>query len=230
MGKLIIAIDGPSGVGKSTLSRMLAKKLDYTNIDTGAMYRTVALAAHRRNIDLSDVPVLDDLMHTINIEFRHSPTGDQVLLDDEDVSDAIRTPEISQLTPRIAAIPEVRQALVARQREMGVDGGVVLEGRDIGSVVFPQAEVKFFMLASAAERGLRRYRELQEKGLDVDLEQTVREVEERDFADSQREHSPLIKSENAVEIDTTGKTIEQVLAAMLTIVESRLDPMEGSNR
>ena len=221
MGKLIIAIDGPSGVGKSTLSKMLAKKLDYTNIDTGAMYRAIALAVQRNGIDLHDRPTLDALMQHINIEFRHNASGDRVLLDGADVTNEIRTPEISQLTPAVAAIAKIRQAMVARQREMGAVGGVVLEGRDIGSVVFPQAEVKLFLTASAAERGRRRYDELQQKGLDVDLQQTIREVEERDLADSQRQHSPLVKAADAVEIDTTGLSIEQVLDSMLCIVESR---------
>ena len=221
MGKLIIAIDGPSGVGKSTLSKLLAKKLDYTNIDTGAMYRATALALQQNEVDLNDLPALKKMVQHINIEFKHNSSGDRVLLDGNDVTDEIRTPEISQLTPAVAAIAEIRHAMVTRQREMGAVGGVVLEGRDIGSVVFPQAEVKLFLTASAAERGRRRYDELQQKGLDGDLQQTIIEVEERDLADSQRQHSPLIKAADAVEIDTSGLSIERVLDSIMVVVESR---------
>jgi cytidylate kinase len=221
MKKLIVAIDGPSGAGKSTLSKLIAGKLGYVNIDTGAMYRTVALAVSRAGINLADLAALQPLLETIRIDFKRSNSGDRVLLNDEDVSQEIRTPEISLLTPKIAAVHEVREAMVARQREMGAAGGVVLEGRDIGSVVFPLAEVKLFMVASAEERGKRRYDELVAKGLEVDLQQTIIDVEERDRADSQREHSPLVKAEDAVEIDTTGLDIEQVLEVMLDVVANR---------
>ncbi len=221
MKKLIIAIDGPSGAGKSTLSKRIAGKLGYVNIDTGAMYRTVALAVKRAGIDLEDLAAVQSLLDTIRIDFKRSNSGDRVLLNGEDVSLEIRTPETSQLTPQVAALPEVREAMVARQREMGAAGGVVLEGRDIGSVVFPQAEVKLFMVASAEERGRRRYDELVAKGLEVDLQQTIDDVEKRDRADSQREHSPLVKAGDAVEIDTTGLDIEQVLEVMLDVVAVR---------
>lgn len=221
MKELIVAIDGPSGAGKSTLSKLIANKLGYINIDTGAMYRTVALASSRCGIDLNDLASLQSLLGTIRIDFQRTDSGEKVLLDGEDVSRQIRTPEISLLTPKVAAIPVVRESMVARQREMGAAGGVVLEGRDIGSVVFPQAEVKLFMVASAEERGRRRYNELVEKGLDVDLQQTIADVEERDRADSQREHSPLVKAIDAVEVDTSGLDIEQVLEVMLEVVANR---------
>ncbi len=227
MRRLIIAIDGPSGVGKSTLSKLLAAKLGYVNIDTGAMYRSAALAALRNHVSPDDAAALGELVGRIRIEFEHADGGDRVMLDGEDISNAIRTPEISQLTPKVAAVPAVRQAMVARQREMGAAGGVVLEGRDIGTVVFPHAEVKFFMVASAAERGRRRYEELRGRGLDVDLRQTVREVEERDLADSRREHSPLLRAVDAVEVDTTGLSIEQVLEKMLAVVRKRQETGQG---
>lgn len=225
MKRLIIAIDGPSGAGKSTLSKLLAKKLGYINIDTGAMYRATALAIQRAGIDLADLSTLKALVQGLNIEFMQTPSGDSVFLDAEDVTDKIRTPEVSLLTPVVAAIAEVRQNMVARQRQMGAAGGVVLEGRDIGSVVFPQAEVKLFMIASAKERGQRRYAELKQKGLGVDLARTIREVEERDLADTHRKHSPLVQATDAVEIDTSGLTIEQVLESMLSVVVLRINSL-----
>jgi cytidylate kinase len=211
--KLIIAIDGPSGSGKSTLSRLLAATLDYTNIDTGAMYRAVALAAHRAGVSPDDQTSLTRLCADLDIEFLRR--------DGEDVSAAIRTPEASMLASRYSASPAVRRAMVRLQREMGAEGGVVLEGRDIGTVVFPGAEVKFFLSASARERGLRRYKELLAKGLQVDPEKTIAEVVARDEADSVREHSPLVQAENAIAIDTTAMTIEEVLAKMVSLVRER---------
>jgi CMP/dCMP kinase len=223
---LIIAIDGPSGVGKSTLSKRLARELGYTNLDTGAMYRAVALAAQRQGIDPLDSAALAALCRELRIDFLRSPQGERVLLDGEDISEAIRTPQVSLLTSRVAACLEVRQALVFLQRQLGESGGVVLEGRDIGTVVFPQAEVKFFLCASVEERGRRRYQELQASGVAVDLQQTIREVEERDAADSAREHAPLLQAEDAIAIDTTHLSIEQVLAEMLRIVREKLGHQE----
>jgi cytidylate kinase len=220
MKKLIIAIDGPSGVGKSTLSKRLAGELGYVNLDTGAMYRAVTLAARRRGIDPVDAPALVELCRDIAISFDRQGPLERVLLDGEDVSEAIRTPENSQLTPLFAACPEVREAMVRRQRELGREGGVVLEGRDIGTVVFPLADVKFFLAATADERGRRRYLELRDKGVDVDLAQTVVEVEARDDADSSRAASPLCQAEDARVIDTTKLSIDEVLAEMLETVKA----------
>lgn len=216
--ELIIAIDGPSGAGKSTLSKLLAKALGYVNLDTGAMYRSVALAAARRGINAADHPGLERLVQEVRIDFIRTPDAERVLLNGEDVSTAIRTPDVSLLTSKISAVPQVRQAMVALQRRLGASGGVVLEGRDIGTVVFPQAEVKFFLLASAEERGRRRYEELRAKGLKVDLQQTIAEVEARDAADSAREHAPLVQAADAVAIDSTRLTIDQVLELMLSTI------------
>ncbi len=219
--ELIIAIDGPSGSGKSTLSRQLAEALDYINIDTGAMYRSVGLAAHRAGIDPTDDRSLGRLCQELRIEFARRGAEERVLLNGEDVSQAIRTPEMSLMASRVSASPEVRNAMLTLQRRLGEKGGVVLEGRDIGTVVFPKAEVKFFLLASAAERGRRRYQELRDKGLEVDLQQTISEVKQRDAADCNRQHAPLLQAEDALAIDTTTLTIEQVLQQMLEVVSRR---------
>lgn len=219
MKNLIIAIDGPSGVGKSTLSKLLSRELGYLNLDTGAMYRTVAFAASRQGIDASDYDGLQKLCENIVIEFARSDGEERVLLNGEDVSSGIRTPEISLLTAAVAACPEVREAMVARQRELGAKGGVVLEGRDIGTVVFPNAEVKFFLKASAEVRGQRRFLELQANGVGVGLARTIAEVKARDNADINRSTSPLTQAEDAVVIDTSELDISQVLTQMLAVIE-----------
>ena len=221
MIELIIAIDGPSGAGKSTLSKLLAQRLGYIHLDTGAMYRCVALAAMTQGIDPGDQERLGTLAQQLKIEFVHTPTGDLVLLDGQDVSTAIRTPEVSLLTSKVSAALQVRAALVALQRRLGASGGVVLEGRDIGTVVFPQAQVKFFLSATAAERGQRRYDELIAKGAKVSLPQTISEVAARDLADSEREHAPLLQADDAVVIDSTYLSIDEVLTTMVDIVQMR---------
>ncbi|RME33872.1 MAG: (d)CMP kinase, partial [Deltaproteobacteria bacterium] len=214
--KLIIAIDGPSGAGKSTVSRLLAERLGYLNIDTGAMYRSVALAAHRGGIPPGDGEALEQLCARLDLRLEVDPNGGlRVMLDGEDVSAAIRTPEISRLTPLVAAVPAVRRAMVRLQRRLGREGGVVLEGRDIGTVVFPDADLKVFLHASAQERGRRRWLELKAKGIEADLDQTVREVVERDRVDMEREAAPLVRPEGAVDIDSGSLTVEQVVDRLL---------------
>lgn len=219
--KLIVAIDGPSGAGKSTISKALAKRCGYINIDTGAMYRSVALLAARLQIDVGDEKALQGICADLSIKFVRESEQERVIVNGEDVSQAIRVPEISLLTAKVAAQPVVRTALVALQRTMGVAGGVVLEGRDIGTVVFPHAEVKFFLSATALERGRRRYEELRAKGVIVDLQQTIDDVVARDAADSAREHAPLKRAADAIEIDSTGMTIEAVLDKMLRVITVR---------
>lgn len=219
--RLIIAIDGPSGVGKSTLSQKLAAELGYLDIDTGAMYRSVAFLVRDQQIALDNSEQLKSLCDNLSIKFVTDAAGERVLANGCDVTTVIRTPEISQLTPLVAAQPLVRGALVRIQRQLGNAGGVVLEGRDIGTVVFPYADIKFFLIASAEERGKRRYEELRQKGLDVDLLQTIAEIEARDVADSSRELSPLKQAEDAVVIDTTYLSIDDVLQKMLLAVQNK---------
>jgi len=225
--KLIIAIDGPSGAGKSTLSKALAKQLDYMNIDTGAMYRSVALLAKQLGIDPHNETGLKKLCSDLSIKFVRSQDSEQVIANGVDVSAEIRTPEVSLLTAQVAASPVVREVMVKLQREMGEGGGVVLEGRDIGTVVFPYADIKFFLLANAAERGRRRFEELLTKGSVVTLEQTIAEVKTRDNADTSRTHAPLIQADDAVVIDSTQLSIDAVLEKMSTIVENKVAELAG---
>ncbi len=215
---LIIAIDGPSGAGKSTLSKLLAKRLSYTNINTGAMFRTVALAIDRAGIELSDDAAIEQLCQQLHIYFKKDAEGETVWLGNENVSQLIHGSKISMLTSRVSALPVVRKAMLDLQREMAAHGGVVLEGRDIGSVVFPDAQVKFFLCASAPARGLRRHEELIHRGEYSDLAQTVAEVQQRDEADYNREHAPLKQAADAVAIDSTSMSIDQVLEQMLLVV------------
>lgn len=210
----VVAIDGPSGAGKSTIARLLAERLGFLYIDTGAMYRAVALAVKRAGISPDDEESLAVLCRGLEITFEQRNGGYRVIADGIDVSEDIRTPEISLLTSRVSAKKAVRDVLLQEQRRLGSSGNVVLEGRDIGSVVFPDAEVKFFLSASAEERGRRRYLELRARGEEVTLEQTVADVKARDARDEQRTHAPLRKAEDAVEIDSTGLSIEEVLALM----------------
>lgn len=225
--RLIVAIDGPSGAGKSTVTRMLADRLGYLNIDTGAMFRAVALMASRSGIDPDDSAALEQLCAGLEIDFDRTDGGCRVLVNGEDVSVAIRTPEISLLTSVVSTKKVVRDYLLALQRRMGERGGVVLEGRDIGTVVFPSADVKFFLFASVEERGRRRYEELRTKGVEVTLEQTIREVEQRDRQDLEREHAPLLRAEDAIDIDSTCLSLDEVLAMMEMIVLERTNAYSG---
>ena len=219
---LVIAIDGPSGAGKSTLTRLLAQRLGYIHIDTGAMYRTLALAVSRSGLPLDDEAAVAALCGGIEIRFRRDDGGYRVIANGEDVSLAIRTPEISMLTSQISAQGGVREILLKLQHEMGREGGVILEGRDIGTVVFPDAEVKCFLSATPLERGQRRFLELRDKGVQATLEDTVAAVVQRDEQDAARELAPLKKAPDAVEIDSTGITIEEVLSRMEQLVRERV--------
>lgn len=212
--RFIIAIDGPSGAGKSTVARTLAKHLHYVYIDTGAMYRAVALRAREKGVSAADEEALAHLAVSLRITFVADSTEIRILCDGEDVTEAIRSPEISLLASEISRSGGVRKALVDMQRELGKPGGVVLEGRDIGTVVFPRAEVKFYLDAGPEERARRRFEELMRKGLPVHFEETLEEVIQRDRNDMSRAISPLKKAEDAILIDSTNLTVDQVVEIM----------------
>jgi CMP/dCMP kinase len=224
---VIVAIDGPSGAGKSSLTKLLAQRLGYIHIDTGAMFRAVALMASRAGIACEDDAALAELCSGLTVSFSREGELCRVLANGADVSRAIRTEEIGLLTSCISARKPVRDALLAMQRRMGESGGVILEGRDIGTVVFPDAEVKFFLCASAEERGRRRYLELAARGEKVTLEETIAKVVQRDRQDESREHAPLRKAEDAVTIDSTTLSIEEVLDLMERVVRERLAAAAG---
>ena len=220
MKPLVVAIDGPSGAGKSTAGRALAAHLGYLFIDTGAMYRALALKAMRAGIDSGAELALAGLLQASRIELRDG--GRQVLLDGEDVTFPIRAREVSAAASRVSVHPAVRREMVARQREFGRDGGVVLDGRDIGTAVFPDADVKFYVDADVQHRAERRLRELAATGISAELGAIEQEIRERDHADMTRSDSPLTRAADAVLLDTTELTPAQVLERMLEVVSSRV--------
>ena len=220
--KLTIAIDGPSGAGKSTVARSLARRLGYIYIDTGAMYRSLGLRVKERGISPEDELTLQRLALSLHIRFVTDAGQTRVFCEEEDITEAIRTPEISRLASSISKKKGVREALVQKQREMGKEGGVVLEGRDIGTVVFPDADVKFYLDAESNERIRRRHDELLEKGVKVDLEETRQELLQRDYNDTHRVHSPLKKATDAAFIDSTHRSVEEVVEEMTRILEERM--------
>ncbi len=216
---MIVAIDGPAGAGKSTIARRVAARLGAVYIDTGAMYRAVAVRALRANANLADAAALEALASASEIRFE--PGNSRVLLNGEDVTEAIRKPEISAAASKASAVPAVRRVLVGMQRRMGSSGSVVMEGRDIGTVVFPNAEVKVFLDADPEVRAARRIRELEEKGQAPPAAEVAREIQERDHRDSTRADSPLVCAADAVRIDTTALSLDQVESAILEIVHQR---------
>jgi cytidylate kinase len=218
---LIIAIDGPSGAGKSTLGRMLARELGLLYIDTGAMYRAVALAVTRAGVSTADHAAVSEVARRADIQLAGDPDSLQVRLDGRDVSEEIRGEQAGHTASLVSAITEVRRELVRRQREMGARGGVVLDGRDIGTVVFPDADVKFFLTAVPEERARRRFDEERAKLRDQTFEATLADINARDRRDSSREDSPLQIAPDAVVIDTTEHPIEEVYRRMLEVVRAR---------
>jgi cytidylate kinase len=221
MQKLIIAIDGPVGSGKSTLARRVAELMGYIYIDTGAMYRALALKALRRGISLDASDALVQLARETRIDLRAESGAQRVFLDGEDVTTAIRTPEVSQAASKVAVVAGVRQMLVAEQRRAGEQGGVVMEGRDIGSVVFPDAGLKIFLTASPEIRAERRWREHQQKGDTIDLARTLEEIHERDCRDRERSTSPLVRAPDAVIVDSTAMEPEEVARLVVMLAKGQ---------
>ncbi len=219
----VITIDGPSGSGKGTVSRAAAKKLGWALLDSGALYRLVALAGRSAGIDLGDGPRLSALTQGLDIRFGSTPSGDEsVWLDGREVTAAIRTEAAGNDASKVAALPAVRAALLDRQRRFAVAPGLVADGRDMGTVVFPDARVKIFLTASAVERAARRHKQLKEKGVAATLAALSKEIAERDERDINRSASPLVASRDAVLLDTTGMSVEAVVDRVLEIVRAGL--------
>jgi len=217
----VVAIDGPAGAGKSTVAKLLARRLGFLYIDTGAMYRAVTLKALREGVPSTEDEAVGSLAGKVSIDLVSSGNGLRVFLDGEDVTEEIRSPEVSRHVSYVARIYTVRKRLTTLQREMARSGGVVMEGRDIGTCVLPEADHKFFVTASVRERARRRQGDLRRQGHDIDLETLVQEIEKRDFIDSTREVAPLKPAPDAKVIDTTGKTVEEVVNLLATEVLKR---------
>ena len=217
--RIIVAIDGPAGAGKSTLAKRVADKLGFVYINSGAIYRAVALWARRSQVALSDVHRLEQLALAAKIKF---VAGDQVFLNDEDVTEAIREPGISEAASQVSAVPAVRRALLTLQRSIADESSVVMEGRDIGSVVFPEAHVKIFLDAEPAERAKRRALELEKRGRDGDVLTVAGKLQERDERDRRRTEAPLVQAADAELVDTTNLSLDQVEQQILRIVRARI--------
>jgi cytidylate kinase len=224
----VVAIDGPASSGKGTIGRLLAENLGYLFVDTGAMYRALALRAVKLNLNLDDQERLDHLAR--NSQFRFSEPkkrdtwGCRVIIDGQDVTEEIRTPQIDMASSRISAYPGVHSALVDKQRDLARTGGVIMEGRDIGTVVLPEADIKFYLTASVQERARRRYEQMKSWGRTVNRQQLENQLRKRDRADSQRDVAPLRRAVDAVVIDTTDLSIEQVLEKILVELQRKFGP------
>ena len=215
--KINIAIDGPSAAGKSTIAKLLAKKLNYSHLDTGAMYRCVGYQANRSNIDTNDAAALAKMIDGMEIDF---DSKGNVYINGEDVSSAIRQNQVSMLASSVSVHPEVRERLVAMQQKIAENKGYIMDGRDIGTVVLPQAELKVFMIASVEARAQRRYQEYISKGIEADYKEIYEDIEKRDYQDIHRSVSPLKKADDALELDTSDMTVEEVEEAIEKMIDS----------
>lgn len=213
--RLTIAIDGPAAAGKSTVAKLVAKKLSYLYIDTGAMYRALTLHALREDIDPNDEQALTQSLSTIDIELKQQDDHQQVLLNQEDVTLDIRKPNVTKHVSIVAKHAQIRQMMVKKQQALAKGHGVVMDGRDIGTYVLPHADLKFFLKASVEERARRRFKENQAKGISSDFDELKKDIEQRDHNDSNRKIAPLTKAEDAIAIDTTSLTIDQVVNIIL---------------
>jgi cytidylate kinase len=215
----MITIDGPAGSGKSTVSRLLAARLGYLYLDTGAMYRAVALQAKRKSVDLKETEKIGSICRELDLHFKILDGATRLFLGAEDISAAIRSPEMDMLSSAVSAIKEVREAMTVLQRKMAEHGEVVAEGRDMGTVVFPDAEYKFFLDADPRVRAGRRYRERQERGEPVSRQEVEKELKKRDDQDMTRALAPLVPAKDAILLDTTTLTVEEVVEKMVKIIE-----------
>lgn len=218
-----IAIDGPASAGKSTVAKIVASELGYVYCDTGAMYRALTHQALEKNIEITDEERLIELLKEMTISFEPNKDTQKVFVNGEEVTEAIRLPDVTNSVSAVSAHGEVRKELVKRQQEIAAPGGVVMDGRDIGTAVLPTAEVKIFLVASVDERAQRRYKENISKGIETSLEVLKQEIADRDYKDSHREVSPLIQAEDAILLDTTSLSIEQVAGKIREIIQSKLD-------
>ena len=223
MSKISIAIDGPSGAGKSTLAKMMAKEFGFIYVDTGAMYRAIGLYVCRKGVQTSDIPGVIACLDDISVDIRYVDGAQHVFLNDEDVSGLIRTEEISRYASAVSAIPEVRAFLLSLQRTLAQNSDVIMDGRDIGTVVLPDAPIKVFLTADDSDRAMRRYTELKERGEDVTFEGVLANLRERDRHDSERAVAPLRPAEDAVLLDTTGIGLEESAAMLKDIITEKMD-------
>lgn len=221
-----IAIDGPGGAGKSTIAKALAKKLGYIYVDTGALYRAIGLYMLNSGADTKDMSAVTPKLAEIDVELKYVDGAQKVILCGQDVSTEIRKPEVSMAASDVSAIGDVRAFLLDLQRDMACKNNVIMDGRDIGTVVLPNAQIKIFLTASAEERAMRRYKELVEKGVEVEYETVLKELNERDYQDSHREIAPLKPAEDADLIDTTGNNLEQSVNMLAEYVSKRLGELE----
>lgn len=223
MEYISVAIDGPSGAGKSTVARAAAARMGYVYVDTGAMYRAIGLAVRRRGIAGEDTAGIVATLPEVDISLVYQDGVQHVLLNGEDVSEAIRTPEIAQYASKVSAVPEVRRFLLDVQRDMAKNSNILMDGRDIGTVILPDAPVKIFLTASAETRAERRYRELKEKGQQVTLEGVLADIQARDRQDTMRAVAPLRQADDAVLLDTSALDLEQSIAAVLRIIREKTE-------
>lgn len=218
MKEFIVTVDGPAGSGKSTIAKIIAKKYGFTYLDTGAMYRMIALYALENSIDLQDSKAIETMLKNTKLDI----VGNQFFLNGKDVSDEIRTPKVSAIVSPVSAIKEVRVKLVDLQREISKGKSVILDGRDIGTVVFPSGDVKIYLVASPEERAKRRLKEYEEKGVEADYESVLASIKERDFIDSTRKESPLKKAEDAHEIDSSTMSIDEVVEVISKYIDEKI--------
>lgn len=218
-----VAIDGPSGAGKSTIAKAASAKLGFVYVDTGALYRTVALNSIRKGADSKDIPAVIASLEGLSVKLGFENGSQHVYLNDEDVSDKIRTPEISMAASAVSAIPEVRKFLFGLQRNIADENNCIMDGRDIGTVVLPDAKIKIFLTASAEKRAERRCKELLEKGIDTSFEEVLADVKERDYNDSHREIAPLKATDESIIVDTTDIGLEESINKVIKVIEENMN-------